>query len=89
MLVTNAHQDLISLKLARTGIGRYFGQVISSHQYGVPKEEMEFWSKLYENVGFLPGRTVLIDDNLTVLRAARAFGIAHLLSIARPDSSEP
>ena len=89
VLVTNAHRDLISMKLARTGISRYFAHVISSHQYGVPKEEVEFWSKLRENVGFLPERTVLIDDNLTVLRAARAYGIAYLLSIARPDSSEP
>jgi HAD superfamily hydrolase (TIGR01509 family) len=89
VLVTNAHQDLIAMKLARTGIGRYFTQVISSHQYGVPKEEVGFWSKLHEHVGFLPERTVLIDDNLAVLRAARAYGIAHLLSIARPDSSEP
>lgn len=89
VLVTNAHRDLISMKLARTGIGRYFGQVISSHQYGVPKEQVEFWSKLREDVDFPPERTVLIDDNLTVLRAARAFGIAHLFSIARPDSTEP
>ena len=87
VLVTNAHRDLVSMKLARTGIGRYFAQVISSHQYGVPKEEIAFWSKLNENVDYLPERTVLIDDNLKVLRAARAYGIAHLLSIARPDSS--
>ena len=89
VLVTNAHRDLISMKLARTGIGRYFGKVISSHQYGVPKEEVKFWSKLHEEVDFLPEKTILIDDNLTVLRAARTFGIAHLLSIARPDSREP
>lgn len=89
VLVTNAHQDLVDMKLARTGIGRYFAQVISSHQYGVPKEQVEFWSRLNKDVDFLPERTVLIDDNLKVLRAARAYGIGHLLSIARPDSSEP
>jgi len=88
VLVTNAHQNLVSMKLARTGIGRYFGRVISSHQYGVPKEEIGFWSMLNKDVEFLPERTVLIDDNLKVLRAARAYGIAHLLSIAQPDSRE-
>ncbi|MGH8120064.1 MAG: GMP/IMP nucleotidase [Gammaproteobacteria bacterium] len=88
VLVTNAHRDLVAMKLARTGIGHYFSHVISSHQYGVPKEEVGFWSKLQESVDFAPERTVLIDDNLTVLRAARSYGIAHLLSIAQPDSSE-
>lgn len=87
VLVTNAHQELVSMKLARTGIGRYFYRVVSSHQYGVPKEEIGFWERLRGDLGYLPERTVLIDDNLRVLRAARAFGIAHLFSIAQPDSS--
>jgi hypothetical protein len=33
--------------------------------------------------------TILIDDNITVLRAARDYGITYLLSIAKPDSRAP
>ena len=33
--------------------------------------------------------TVLIDDNLMVLRAARKYGIRYLLTIGKPDSQKP
>ncbi len=89
VMVTNAHQDLVDMKLMRTGIGKYFREVISSHGYGSPKEEPEFWGRLKQSLEFEPERTILIDDNLTVLRTARACGIRHLLSIAQPDSRAP
>jgi haloacid dehalogenase superfamily, subfamily IA, variant 3 with third motif having DD or ED len=89
ILVTNAHEELVAMKLARTGIRRYFRAVISSHSIGVPKEEIAFWTRLGKNIEFLPERTMLIDDNLKVLRTARAYGIAHLWTIAQPDSSAP
>jgi len=36
-----------------------------------------------------PARTLLIDDSLPVLRAARQGGIAHLLAACRPDTRQP
>jgi len=89
VMVTNAHQDLITMKLEKTGIGKYFREIISSHRLGAPKEETEFWHKLNQDMKFNPARTLLIDDNLTVLRTARAYGISNLFSIARPDSQAP
>lgn len=89
VMVTNAHQDLITMKLEKTGIGKYFRDVVSSHQLGAPKEESEFWRRLSQGMEFIPSRTVLIDDNLTVLRTARSYGISNLFSIARPDSQAP
>lgn len=89
VMVTNAHEDLVAMKLAKTGIGKYFHKVISSHGLGAPKEEQEFWIRLNQSVRFTPERSMLIDDNLTVLRTARAYGIRHLLSIAQPDSRAP
>ncbi len=89
VMVTNAHEDLITMKLEKTGIGKYFREVVSSHRLGAPKEEAEFWHRLNKNIEFQPARTMLIDDNLTVLRTARNYGISNLFSIARPDSNAP
>lgn len=89
VLVTNAHEDLVTMKLEKTGIGKYFREVVSSHRLGAPKEEVEFWRRLNKSMEFHPARTMLIDDNLTVLRTAREFGISNLFSIARPDSKAP
>lgn len=88
-MVTNAHEDLITMKLEKTGIGKYFQAVVSSHRLGFPKEEEAFWQKLNEGITFLPARSLLIDDNLTVLRTARNYGISNLFCIAQPDSRGP
>lgn len=89
IMVTNAHQDLIALKLQRTGIGRFFDDIVSSHDLGMAKEELEFWSLLDSKQPYAAERTILVDDNLQVLRTARRYGIGHLYSIARPDSQAP
>lgn len=87
VMVTNAHRKLLALKIERTGIDRYFHHIISSHDYGAPKEIPAFWERLEAEFRFERERTLLIDDNLTVLRMARDYGIGHLLTIAEPDSS--
>lgn len=89
VMVTNAHQDLISMKFERTGIGEYFDRIICAHEIGMPKEHVEFWKVLNERIPYSCERTLLIDDNLTVLRSAREYGISYLLSIAQPDSHAP
>jgi putative hydrolase of the HAD superfamily len=33
--------------------------------------------------------TLLIDDSLAVLNSAKLFGIAHLISVSKPDSKQP
>ena len=86
IMVTNCHEKLIALKMQKTRIDGYFDEIYCAHTLGAPKEVNEFWIRLNRQLDFQPKKTVLIDDNLTVLRTARAFGIRHLLSIARPDS---
>jgi putative hydrolase of the HAD superfamily len=86
VLATNAHRRSLEHKLARTGIGVYFDQVVSSHDFGAPKEEQAFWLRLQQARPYQPGRTLFIDDNPQVLRSARSFGIAYLLAVAQPDS---
>jgi putative hydrolase of the HAD superfamily len=89
IMVTNAHRDALNLKLERTGIDRYFDALISSHDYGHAKEAQAFWHALHRQHPFDPARTLLVDDSLPVLHAARLYGLGHLASILQPDSSLP
>lgn len=87
VLVTNAHRDTLAIKGAQTGLTRYFESVVSSHQFGVPKEHPEFWLELEAALGFDPRRTLFVDDSLAVLQAARRHGIGQIFAIAKPDST--
>lgn len=89
IMVTNAHQDLIDMKFEVTRIDRYFDGVYCSHAFGIPKEEQAFWRRLSDVRPFDCQQSVLFDDNLSVLRSARDYGIAHLVSIIQPDSKRP
>jgi GMP/IMP 5'-nucleotidase len=87
VLVTNAHRDSLAIKAAQTGLERYFDTIVSSHEYGVPKEHPEFWLKLEAELDFDPERSLFVDDSLAVLTAARRHGIGQIFAIARPDST--
>lgn len=86
VLITNAHRDSLSLKLERVELAPYFDRLISSHDYGFPKEDQQFWFALQQEFPFAPARSLFIDDSLPILRSARQFGIGHLLAIRQPDS---
>lgn len=88
-LVTNAHRKTIRIKFEQTGLGEHFDEVICSHDFGAPKEHASFWHRARDEHGFATERALFIDDNLEVLRAARAFGIARLLAVRQPDSGQP
>lgn len=88
-LITNAHRDSLSLKLERVELAPWFDRLISSHDYGFPKEDQQFWFALQQDFGFDPARSLFIDDSLPILRSARHYGIAHLLGIRQPDSRGP
>jgi putative hydrolase of the HAD superfamily len=89
LLVTNAHRATLAVKVAQTGIDAYFDGLHSSHDFAAPKESDLFWRKLQANLAFDSGRTVLIEDSLAVLGAAREFGIEHTIAIRVPDSGQP
>lgn len=89
MLVTNAHYDSLNLKLEVTGIDAFFDDVVSSHRYGVPKEEQVFWQRLQQEFPFNNETTVMIDDSLAVLESARQYGIRYQIAIRKPDSQMP
>lgn len=89
VLVTNAHRDSLAVKDAHANLSQKLDAVVSCHDYGAPKESREFWDTLIEEHPFDPARTLLIDDNAAVLDSAADFGIAHLLTVAQPDSDRP
>ncbi|WP_161865767.1 MULTISPECIES: GMP/IMP nucleotidase [Pseudomonas] len=86
VLITNAHRDSLSLKMERVELAPWFERLISSHDYGFPKENQQFWFSLRQDVGFDPARSLFIDDSLPILRSAGQFGVAHLLAVRQPDS---
>ena len=89
LLVTNAHQDTLKLKMQKTCLQDFFDGIVCSHEVGAPKEQHDFWEHLQQCHGFLNSRTLLVDDSLPVLNAARQYGIAHLIAISKPDSTQP
>ncbi|MGQ9660026.1 MAG: GMP/IMP nucleotidase [Thermochromatium sp.] len=89
VLVTNAHQKALALKLARTPLADHLERVVSAHELGIPKESPEFWPAFQAVEPFDPARTLLIDDNLDVLRTALQAGFGQLLAILAPDSRQP
>ncbi len=86
LLITNAHRDSLSLKLERIELAPYFDRLISSHDYGFPKEDQQFWHALRQDCPFDPARSLFIDDSLPILRSAARFGVAQLLAVRQPDS---
>jgi putative hydrolase of the HAD superfamily len=88
-LVTNAHRDSLDLKMEKTCLQTFFDVIISSHDLGFPKENPDFWRLLQQQQKFEKQTTIMIDDSLAVLNAAKQFGIAYLISVSRPDSQLP
>ncbi|MBK8958170.1 MAG: HAD-IA family hydrolase [Proteobacteria bacterium] len=89
VLATNAHPASLERKLAATGIGAHFTDIVSAHELGAAKEDPAFWDALRARLAFDPARALFIDDNAQVRAAARRWGIAHLFGIAQPDSRGP
>ena len=88
-LVTNAHRKSLNLKMDRTGLAVHFDAMHVSHEYGLAKEDPDFWAALRGREPFDPMRTLLVDDSLPVLRSARQAGIAHLRAVWQPDTCQP
>jgi 5'-nucleotidase len=62
LLVTNAHRDSLDLKMEKTGLQPYFNDLVSSHDFGLPKEHADFWHHLQRKHPFEKHNTLLIDD---------------------------
>lgn len=88
-LVTNAHRASFDIKNEFTGLASRLHAAVSSHDYDAPKESPVFWERFAADQPFDPATALFIDDNVSVLDAARAHGIAHLRVVSQPDSARP
>lgn len=88
-LVTNAHQKSLEIKMLNNNFHEFFDELISSHEFGAPKEEQSFWIQLQQRIDFNKGRALFIDDSVTILQSAKHFGIEHVMGIAQPDTHLP
>jgi HAD superfamily hydrolase (TIGR01509 family) len=89
VLVTNAHQKSIALKMERTPLRGHLERIVCSHDLGVAKENPDFWHRLRAIEPFDPQRTLFVDDSPTVLASASEYGFRWLLAILAPDSRQP
>jgi 5'-nucleotidase len=87
VLITNAHPVTLAIKDARTAVISHFDAGFSSHVFGAPKEDPQFWRELAKVEQFDPARSLFVDDSLSVLRAARAAGVGLISAVRKPDSS--
>jgi putative hydrolase of the HAD superfamily len=88
-LVTNAHPDAWQIKLDQVNLRPMFDVIVSSHDYGAPKEQPAFWQSLQAQHPFDPARALFADDSLPVLRSARNYGIGQIVAMRHPDSTQP
>lgn len=87
VMVTNAHQDSLELKMDETNLHVHFDSLISVHEFSLPKEELSCWDEVKERHPFENDSTILVDDNLNALKSAKDYGIKHVLAMKHPDRS--
>jgi putative hydrolase of the HAD superfamily len=85
-LVTNAHRKGILLKMQISKIQNFFDEIISSHDFGVPKQQQKFWEALDKKIDFNKDRSIFFDDSLDVLKAASKFKIKNVVAINKPST---
>jgi putative hydrolase of the HAD superfamily len=85
-LATNAHRKTIQVKMDIVQLERYFDEIISSHDFGVAKQEQDFWTQLENRIKLNKDRSIFFDDSQDVLESARAFGIKHIIAINKPST---
>ena len=87
-LLTNSHPAGLSIKLSVIDLRRFFSLILSSHEFGYPKEDQRFWQALQQTRHFEPTRSLFIDDSASVLSSARTFGIREIVAVETPDSTQ-
>jgi HAD superfamily hydrolase (TIGR01509 family) len=89
IIATNAHPDVIQLKLDVVPLSTLVDGIVTSHQYGVAKEHPNFWTALFDEYSIDPNRAIFMDDSPRVLDAADRAGVREIVEIRHPNLSEP
>lgn len=89
LIATNAHRDVVALKLEVVPLANLVDGIVSSHDFGVAKEHPDFWRQLFDSQQIDPLRALFIDDSPKVLDAAEKAGVREIIEIRHPNLAQP
>jgi putative hydrolase of the HAD superfamily len=89
LLTTNAHPLSLRVKDSQTQLSRHFDELVSAHEFGVPKEHPGFWVELERRHDVPLARTLFVDDSAAVLQAALRAQVRWIYQVLQPDSTRP
>ena len=87
VIATNAHRDVWQLKADTLDLARFVDVVVSSHDYGKPKEDQHFWDSIRDQLTLDLSRCAFFDDSEAVLASAQTHGVGCVVGIDHPNSS--
>ena len=85
-IASSSHQEVIGAALDTSDLGRFFSVVASSDEVARGKPAPDVFLLAADRLGAPPGRTVVVEDSLNGVVAAKAAGMAVVLV---PNASVP
>jgi HAD superfamily hydrolase (TIGR01509 family) len=85
-LASSSHRRVIDAALAATGLTSVFRAIVSSDEVAHGKPEPDVFLEAARRLGAEPAATLVVEDSLNGLRAARAAGMTTVLV---PNASVP
>jgi len=86
VLLTNSHPIALAVKHEESGVLDYLDAAVTSHDFGAPKEDPQFWTAALERFAYDPARSLFADDNSKMLEAARIAGIRWVYGVRHWDT---
>ena len=91
-LASSSHRRVIDAALAATGLEATFGAIVSSDEVAHGKPEPDVFLEAARRLGVEAAATLVVEDSLNGLRAARAAGMTTVLvpnhSVPPPPGAE-
>lgn len=74
-LASSSNLDIIEIVLQKTGLKKYFSEIVSSQIVGSSKPEPDIFLFTSEKLGILPKKCVVIEDSKNGIEAAKRAGM--------------
>lgn len=74
-LGTSTSMEYAKICLHKNHLSHYFQELFTSDCLGLPKDDIRFFTKICEKMGTTPQDTILVDDSVIALAAARKAGL--------------
>ena len=63
-IITNGFEEVQNIKLEKSGIRKYFNEIITSESVGVKKPNPKVFQFALDKTGALPAQSIMVGDNL-------------------------